>query len=257
MGFADRDYNRVDAGGYGRAAMARDVGRVRMFSVNTWLIIICVAVYILDQMIRPQLLIDGHPVVDVFGRPERISLLKSWGYFSVDRAIGHLQLWRFITFQFLHADNITHLLFNMVGLFFFGPMVEEYLGSRRYLIFYLLCGVAGAVTYVLLWLTHILIGNAGVQLVGASAGIFGVLIAASQIAPDAMVLIYGIIPMRLRIMALVLLAVAAYTVIFQGNNAGGEAAHLGGAALGFLLIKQPRILDVLTFKRPRRAFSQY
>jgi hypothetical protein len=63
--------------------------------------------------------------------------------------------------------------------------------------------------------------------------------------------------MRLRIMALVLLAVAAYTVIFQGHNAGGEAAHLGGAALGFVLIKYPRLLDVLTLKRQRRTISHY
>ncbi len=257
MGFADRDYNRVDSGGYGRAGMARDVGRVRMFSVNTWLIIICVVVYILDLMIRPQLLVNGLPVPNVYGQTVHISLLKTWGYFSVDRALGHLQLWRFITFQFLHADDITHILFNMVALFFFGPLVEEYLGSRRYLIFYLLCGVAGAVACVLLWATHILAEGAGAQLVGASAGIFGVLIAAWQIAPDATVLIYGIIPMRLRVMALLLLAVAAYTVIFRGNNAGGQASHLGGAALGYLLIKQPRILDALTPKRRPRAFTHY
>jgi membrane associated rhomboid family serine protease len=251
MAFADRDYNRGDVG---RRASLGGIGGMRMFSVNTWLIIICVVVFILDQIITAPLMVNGEVVSDPLGGVVRYHVIESWGYFSVTFAIGHLQLWRFITFQFLHA-NTTHILFNMIALFFFGPMVEQYLGSRRYLVFYLLCGIAGAVTYVLLWLMHILIANPGVPLIGASAGIFGVLIAGSLIAPDALVLIYGIIPMRLRIMALVLLAIAAYTVIFQGNNAGGEAAHLGGAALGFLLIKQPRILDLIMLKRSRRAFT--
>jgi membrane associated rhomboid family serine protease len=253
MGFADREYNRADFGGYGQPTGGR-VGGLRMLSVNTWLIIVCVVVFILDQLITAPLVIDGHPIVNVFGEPTRYHVLEKWGYFSVNLAIAHLQVWRFVTFQFFHA-NFSHILFNMIGLFFFGPLIEQYLGSKRYLVFYLLCGISGAVTYVLLWMLHILIGNPGVPLVGASAGIFGVLIAASQIAPNSTVLIYGIIPMRLRVFALVLLAVAAYTVIFQGNNAGGEAAHLGGAALGFLLIKQPGLLDLLVLKRRRRSLS--
>jgi membrane associated rhomboid family serine protease len=261
MGFADRDYNRVEYGGY-RAAGTRRVGTFAMLSVTTWLIITNVAVYILNLLSAragygfvihiPMVTQDG----TVFDHPLLFPWVEGIGHFSVLTAIYHLQLWRFLTFQFLHASS-THILLNMIALFFFGPLVEQYLGKGRYLIFYLLCGVAGAVTYVILWSSHILISDPWVPLVGASAGIFGVLIAASQIAPDALVLIYGIIPMRLRIMALVLLAVAAYTVIFQGHNAGGEAAHLGGAALGFVLIKYPRLLDLLTFKRPRRAISHY
>jgi membrane associated rhomboid family serine protease len=253
MAFADRDYYRDE---YGRPAPSRRFSGMRMWSVTTWLIVINVAVFILDQLIVRPVLYDGQPVYNRFGQPLRYHLLYQWGYFSVNLAIGHMQLWRLLTFQFLHA-NSTHILFNMIALFFFGPMVERYLGARRYLIFYLLCGISGAVTYVLLWLAHILIGNPGVPMVGASAGIFGVLIAASQMAPNATVLIYGVIPARLRVVAIVMLAVAAYTVIFQGDNAGGEAAHLGGAALGYLLIRFPRVLDLLQLRRKRKAFTQY
>lgn len=256
MGFADRDYNRA---GYGRP-MSRRVGILPMWSVTTWLIVINVAVFVLNIVcarmnigytVRIPLLIDGVQVI----QPHREPWPTGIGHFSVLTAIYQLQIWRFITFQFLHAGT-THLLFNMIALFFFGPLVESYLGARRYIVFYFLCGIAGAVTYVLLWLAHILIGYPWIELVGASAGIFGVLIAAAQIAPDATVLIYGIIPMRLRVMALVLLAVAAYTVIFNGHNAGGEAAHLGGAALGFALIRWPHVLDRLTLSRRRRVFNQ-
>src|SRR5689334_17671494 len=228
MGLADRDYNRVTYRGYGRPGSRGSFGGLRMLSVSTWLILICVVVFILDQLIQPRWIVEGHPIVNVFGEPMRYHLIGTWGFFSVDKAIIHLQLWRFITFQFLHAGT-THIVVNMIILFIFGPMIERYLGSARYLVFYLLCGIAGGATYVLLWMSHILVTSSTVQLVGASAGIFGVLVAAALIAPGTTILSYDIDPFRLRLFALVLLMVAALTVIFQGNNAGGEAAHLGGA----------------------------
>jgi membrane associated rhomboid family serine protease len=93
--------------------------------------------------------------------------------------------------------------------------------------------------------------------VGASAGIFGILIAAAQVAPHATVLIYGVIPMKLRTMAWVLLGVAAYMIFTGGRNAGGEAAHLGGAVVGFLLMQFPRALDVVvpTKRRLRGPYA--
>ena len=63
----------------------------------------------------------------------------------------------FITFQFLHADT-SHIFSNMLSLFFFGPIVESYFGRLRYIVFYLLCGVAGAGCYLLLLAMHILKG---------------------------------------------------------------------------------------------------
>ena len=166
-----------------------------------------------------------------------------WGAFTAQLAVFHLQLWRFITFQFLHA-SLMHLAFNMLALFFFGPLMESYLGRRRYLAFYLLCGMAGPISYLLFYGLHVGAANRTNGLIGASAGVFGILIAAAQVLPNVTVLIYGFIPARLRTVAWVLLGVAVYTVFTNGNNAGGEAAHLGGAALGYLLIKNERWLDV-------------
>jgi membrane associated rhomboid family serine protease len=141
----------------------------------------------------------------------------------------------------------------MLALFFFGPMVESYLGARRFTVYYLICGISGAAAYVFLSMLHVLISGPWVPLVGASAGIFGVLIAAAEVAPDATILIYGIIPMRLRVGAWLFLAYAGYTVLTQGNNAGGEAAHIGGALVGYGLMHAPRILNV--FDPPRRRQS--
>jgi len=239
MGIADRDYWQED-----RRPAA--FGGIRMWSVNTWLILINVAVFLLNNAVQ-QTVVDSDGYV--LGRIHPIN--QVYGYFSVATAVYGLQIWRFITFQFLHA-NFNHILFNMIALYFFGPIVESYWGPRKYLAFYLLCGIAGPVMYVILWAMGFLIHNPNIPLVGASASIFGVLIAAAQIAPNATVLIYGLIPMRLRMMALLLLGIAVFTTFTNGDNAGGEAAHLGGAAAGFFLMKNPQILSFLDFRKRGR-----
>jgi membrane associated rhomboid family serine protease len=227
MGIYDRDY-------YRDPAPNSAFGGLPGWSVNTWLLIINIAVFLIDGM-------SGHQIAE-------------WGYFSITKAVYELQLWRLLTFQFLHASP-QHIFGNMLALFFFGPLVESYLGSRRYLAFYLICGFAGPVMYVLLWAAHIMIYSANTPLIGASAGIMGVLIAGAHIAPDAQVLVYGIIPVRLRIFAWILLGIAIYMVLTHGFNAGGEAAHIGGAAAGFLLIKQPQLLNFVNLRRgPRMRY---
>jgi len=230
---------------------------MRMWSITTWLIIANVAVYVLNSLITLQ-----GTVVDQFGNVVGtfpVHPIAQLGAFTVTAGIAHLQLWRLITFQFLHA-GAEHILFNMIALYFFGPIIENYLGSWRYLAFYLLCGIAGPIMYVVLWALHFLILSPNVPLVGASAGIFGILIAAARVAPDATVLIYGLLPMRLRTMAWILLAIAAGAILYPGlipgwlggDNAGGQAAHLGGAAAGYWLINNPRWLNIFDLKRRPR-----
>ncbi|MDB5290862.1 MAG: rhomboid family protein [Phycisphaerales bacterium] len=226
MGIYDRDYSRGSAGG-------RAFGAFGGWSVTIWLIVINCAVFLLERI---------NPWVGYLG------------YFSADTAISQMQVWRFITFQFLHASP-NHLIFNMIALYFFGPLVEGYLGSRRYLAFYLLCGIAGAVMYLLLLTLHVLIADPSTPLVGASAGIFGILIAAAtRVAPDARVmLLFPPIPMQLRTLAWVMVGIAVATVFFNARNAGGEAAHLGGAVVGYLLIQRPQVLNVFASRPKRRG----
>ena len=186
-----------------------------------------------------------------------------WGYFSTSTALLTLdqyvgfrgfEFWRFITFQFLHAD-LMHLLFNMIGLYFFGSLVEQYLGSKRYLAFYLICGMAGAGMYLMLnfagWsvfsltgrdLPILLVNDPGTPLVGASAGVFGVVMASAFLVPNARVLLFFVIPMRLSTLAYGLVAVALLSVFFGSQNAGGQAAHIGGALAGFWFIRHPHSL---------------
>jgi len=231
MGIYDRDYYRQPSGG--------GFGSFEMWTITTWLIIVNVAVFFLDG---------------VLNRMGAGYALSEWGYFSVATAIWHLEIWRFITFQFLHA-SVGHIFFNMLGLYFFGPIVESYLGSRRYLAFYLACGLAGAVSYMILWGCGVLSDGAATPLVGASAGIFGVLVAAAKVAPGMKVYVMLTFPIPIRVLVGAYLAMAAYEVITSGSNAGGQAAHLGGAVLGLALIFNPHWLNVALPRGPSLRYG--
>lgn len=230
MGIYERDYmNRSYRPTHNR-------WRTGGWTLTKWLIAINVAIFMLDRFLE----ISG--IAYQLG-PTTLGPLVAWGHFSMNTALRQLQLWRFLTFQFLHA-NLMHLIFNMFGLYVFGTMIESYLGPRRYLAFYLLCGSMGAFSYLLfLWL-GVLVSAPWIPLVGASAGIFGVLMAGASIAPNATVLLLiPPIPMRLRTLAWVLIGIGLFTILSRGSNSGGEAAHIGGAALGYLLIRKPSLLN--------------
>ena len=243
--FYDEDLDDRD---YANRLLPRQAYRGPGIRSNTmWIILACVAVFVLDLVLM------------YFGRGGWVKVgdvtllmgpLQYWGHFSQYFAIERLQLWRFVTFQFLHG-NLHHLLFNMLALYFFGPLVEYYLRPRQFLVFYLLCGVGGALFYLVLLMLGYRIGTATVPLVGASAGIFGVLIACALIAPHAMVYLFGLIPMRLVTLAYFFIIYAVLQVAFLGANAGGEAAHLGGAAMGVLLMRKTNWLERIAWTGKR------
>ena len=206
-------------------------GRLGKRSVVTWLLVINIAVFFWDS---------------IFGASTRAHALAidPYAFFSYDKSIAGLQVWRFFTFQFVHG-GFFHLLFNMIGLFFFGPMMERWWGSRRFVFFYLLCGISGVVVYLVLGLVPgLLPGGFEAELRGASGGIFGILAGCAVIAPrQTVMLLFPPIPMQMRTLVLIFLGIAVVKVLAGHMNAGGEAAHLGGALLGFGLVKFPPVLD--------------
>lgn len=247
MALADRDYMT-------ESSSRPPVGEMHMWTVTTWIIVINVAVFVLDFLLGRA----GYAYLVQFpGRPPQVfGFLEFWGHYSIALSVQALQVWRFITFQFLHA-NISHILFNMLALYFFGPMIEAYLGRRRFVAFYLLSGIGGPIAYGFFWYFRFLNVDSTTPLVGASAGVFGVLVAAARIAPNTTVLIYGSFPAKLKTVAWVMIAIAVFTVFSHGQNAGGEAAHLGGAAVGYLLIARPQWLNVfeIGYRSGRRRFT--
>lgn len=210
------------SGGYRAQAPSRFDGA----PVTKWLLILNLAVFVLDFAAAGAL---------SSGR------FKPLGAFMIDLVFERGQVWRLLSFQFLHA-NWMHLLANMLGIYMFGGIVERVLGSRRFVAFYLLCGVSGALFYTLLsalgWFSYY-----GV-LVGASAGIFGILVALVVIAPDMRVmLLFPPIPMKMKTLGMLALGIGVYTVLTHGKNDGGEAGHLGGALFGWILMMKPQLLN--------------
>jgi membrane associated rhomboid family serine protease len=310
MGIHDRHYYRETTRPGKGAVDAMRTG-VGAWSVTTWLIVACIAVFVIDGFLPRRDIATGmiigfdgsivrldprkepdlgpanraQPVplvirdaanqvvaqTSMFCRPlvdkgsgiqvgwaevHRMSMLQAYLHMSTRQTFLQLELWRLIGFQFLHA-GVGHLIANMIGLFFFGPMVEQYLGRKRYLAFYLLSGIFGALMYLALNLAGYIVAVLGggevripgllfddpsTPLIGASAGVFGVIMAGAYLAPNVVVLLFFILPMRLVTLAWGLVLIALMSVLTEGPNAGGEAAHLGGAFAGYYFIRHPKHL---------------
>lgn len=149
------------------------------------------------------------------------------------------QPWTVFTYMFLH-EGVFHVLFNMLFLYWFGMLVHQYLGSRKLANLYILGGLFGAVFYILIYnLAPYFSSSVDSSLMlGASAGVFAVVVGAATLAPNTTFFLILLGPVRI-------VYIAAFYVILSfansiGTNAGGELAHLGGALLGYLYVVQLR-----------------
>ncbi|MEM9372075.1 MAG: rhomboid family intramembrane serine protease [Planctomycetota bacterium] len=260
MGIYDRDYQASPArgSGYGGGGPGGvGLGGFSAWTVNTWIIVVNCVIHAVALTVFAQK--GAGPGGGDW------SVLHSLGHFSTFEGFQRLQVWRLVTFQFLHSpDTIFHILFNMFGMWVFGPMVENALGRKRYLAFYLTCGIGGGLLYLLLNLIGLIglnlpgaldVSNA-TPLVGASAGVFGVIVACAYIAPEARVqLLFPPIPLKMKWMAYGYVGLAVFNLLTGGSNAGGDAAHIGGAIAGFFFIRNPHHLvdffDVFNDSRPK------
>jgi membrane associated rhomboid family serine protease len=135
--------------------------------------------------------------------------------------------WTPVTYMFVH-QGAAHIIFNMLGLFFFGPQLERRLGAPHFLTLYLLSGLGGA---ALSFITP------QVSIVGASAAVFGVVLAFARFWPNQKIYVYGVIPVEARY--LVLLTFLYELVMGTRNVSDGVAhyAHLGGYIAAFLYLQ--------------------
>lgn len=140
-------------------------------------------------------------------------------------------VWQPFTYMFVHdPSGITHLLVNMLGLLFFGPAVEKELGSKEFLLYYLLVGfLAGLFSLAVYALT-----GTGVWLMGASGAVFSVLLAFATLQPNSQILVWGIIPVRAPILVLGYAAIELASELFGRADGVAHLTHLAGFGFGWL-----------------------
>ena len=206
MGLHDRTYWKDDQGGGGSGGFGGGMGA--------------------GQMPKPG------PAVGML----LIANIAMFFFQLVPGVTGHLVLvparwwfvWNYITFQFLHGGPM-HLIFNMIGLYFLGMVLERAWGPRRFVTFYFVCGVFAGICHVLM--TFAGVGDPRIPLLGASGGVYAIVVACAILFPHIrLILLFFLVPIRFA--ALLFLGVAVYYIL-QGGSGGGvaHAAHLGGAVM--------------------------
>ncbi|KPK41946.1 MAG: hypothetical protein AMJ65_08480 [Phycisphaerae bacterium SG8_4] len=238
MGLYDRDYTQEGfQSQFGHAPQMR-MHWPKITPVVKWLLIINLAVFFVGALLfqRPYIVVVGDLQIPV-------NILEKW--FSVfPHTVGTIfQIWRLVTYQFLHG-SIGHILFNMLGLYFLGPTLERHWQSKKFLIFYLACGAAGGLFYTLLTVCNFL---APAPMVGASGAILGMLAACAILFPHFVVFIM-FFPVPIRVAAIGLTIMYFFYVITKGPNAGGHAAHLAGMAAGAAYVFSRSWRDQFTTK---------
>ncbi|MBN2019479.1 MAG: rhomboid family intramembrane serine protease [Sedimentisphaerales bacterium] len=214
MGLYDRDYTQQDRERPSPFSPQMRLGFPSITPAVKGLLIANVAVYLIG-------FIASGPT-----QSGQTLLIRLFALYPATTALT-LQLWRLITYQFLHG-GIFHIFFNMLGLFFLGPALERRWGSRKFLTFYLSCGVAGGIFYIIL----VSIGYlAPLPMIGASGAVLGVFTACAILFPQIVVFLF-FFPVPIRVAAILFILYSVVTIFSRGANVGGEACHLAGVAAG-------------------------
>lgn len=153
-----------------------------------------------------------------------------------------LRPWTIITYAFAHSlTDIFHILFNMLIFYWFGRLFIEYLGNDKLIALYILGAITGGVVYLLVYngIPYFMERSGFIGMVGASAAVYAIVTGAAVLLPNYTFYLLFLGPVRIKY-------IAAFYIILSflgsvGSNAGGNIAHLGGALMGFIYIKQLQV----------------
>lgn len=167
-------------------------------------------------------------LIPIPGIDKYFTLVTPGHVYNVNGILYEFEPVQIITHMFMHGSE-WHLLFNMLGLYFLGPLVETSLGPKRFFILYMSCGLFASIAQMVF---------SGGMMVGASGATYGVLVAFATMFPNIkLMLLFPPIPIKAKYMAIGLILLGLYYG-FTGSQAGiGHFAHIGGALLGFLMIR--------------------
>lgn len=153
-------------------------------------------------------------------------------YFSLNPilCVYNKMYWQVFTYQFIHG-NFSHLLSNMFGLLFFGIAVERKIGSKEFLLFYLLAGtLSGCISLVV----YLATSTYYVFLMGASGAIFAVLLAYAVLYPDSIIYLWMVVPIPAPILVIGYAAIEAFSIFSSPNSGIAHSTHLIGFGIAWL-----------------------
>jgi membrane associated rhomboid family serine protease len=151
---------------------------------------------------------------------------------GLNKALSYKLVWQLFTYQFLHG-GVFHLVFNMLALWMFGSPLESDWGTRRFIRYYLTCGVGAGICDLVL---NLILGGRA-PTIGASGAIYGVLLAFGVCYPEQTVLMNFLFPIKAKYMVMIYAAIALYGSMGTLNSGVSNIAHLGGMVVGFVYLK--------------------
>ena len=154
-----------------------------------------------------------------------INLNAICGIYSLQT--GEFRPWQPITYMFMHG-SFDHLFFNMFSLWMFGSALENFWGSKRFLFYYLVCGIGAG-------LLNMLVPGAHVS-VGASGAVYALLLAFGMMWPNNYIYLYFLVPIRTKWFIIGMIVIELFEGIFRSTDGIAHFAHLGGMLIGFLII---------------------
>jgi len=183
----------------------------------------------------------------IFGRSSIVGYVKEYGELVPSDVVRHGFIWQVVSYSFIHdTRGISHWLWNMLGLWMFGSAIESAWGMRRFLELYFIGAIGAAITTIILSFGHIL-GNPDGATVGASGGIFAILIAFGILFADNEIMM---IPFPLLIKAKYFVGILIVVTLVLAVAGGGNVAyvaHLGGLLFGWLYVRRgpkPALVNV-------------
>ena len=164
------------------------------------------------------------------------ALILRWLALSSDGPTLLYHPWTLLSYAFVH-EGFLHIVFNMLNLYWFGQLIREYLGDRRLVSLYILGALAGALLFLLAYnFVPALQPYVGQSVIGASAAVTAVIVAAATLLPDFTFMLFILGPVKIKWIATAVVLISLAGI--NGGNPGGEISHLGGALLGFFFIKR-------------------
>ncbi|BDS14094.1 rhomboid family protein [Aureispira anguillae] len=170
-------------------------------------------------------------------RDEYWNFVSEWFYFPSEIGKIPLRLWSIFTYMFLH-DGLWHILMNMLVLYWFGQRLNDLLPNSKMLPIYIWGGIAGALFFAIGFNIFPPFSSAEGNLVGASASVMAIVLAAATLNPKGVIRLFLIGDVELQYVALVWVIINL--IVIPGGNPGGALAHLGGAFMGWFFIYQLR-----------------